>query len=162
MLYSFRTRLSKAYIANVPFTKSARTFVCCTKFFIFSLKISRDFAFLISQGSISHILGPKEDRLSVPKYIVRFLCLCRVKWFLRLYIFCLKWKVSFIISGPKSFLILKISVAKICRFFGEYLLICPFLAHHQKRDLFHLFRQVLKLFQEKTKVTWINFVIETD
>ena len=31
-------------------------------------------------------------------------------------------------------------------FFGEYLLICPFPAIHQKKDLFHLYREVLKLF----------------
>ena len=40
--------------------------------FILFLKISSDFAFLISQGTISHILGAREDMLSVPKYAERF------------------------------------------------------------------------------------------
>ena len=74
--------------------------------FILFLKISSDFAFLISQGTISHILGAREDMLSVPKYTVRFLRICRVESFLRLYGFCTEWKISFIISGPKSFLAL--------------------------------------------------------
>ena len=64
MHYFFRTRFSEAYIANVSFAKSARTFVCWAEFY-FSLKISDDFAFLISQ--ISHVLGAREDMLSVPK-----------------------------------------------------------------------------------------------
>ena len=58
MLYFFRIRLNEAYIANVPFAKSARTFICR---FIFSLKVSSDFAFLISQRTFSHILGARED-----------------------------------------------------------------------------------------------------
>ena len=78
MFYIFRTRLKEAYIANVAFSKSARTCICCPEFF-FSLKISRDFAFLISQGTISHIFGAREDMLSVPKYTVRFLHLSRVE-----------------------------------------------------------------------------------
>ena len=40
--------------------------------FILFLKISSDFAFLITQGTISHILGAREDMLSIPKYTVRF------------------------------------------------------------------------------------------
>ena len=35
--------------------------------FIFSLKITIDFAFLISWETISHILATREDMLSVPK-----------------------------------------------------------------------------------------------
>ena len=74
--------------------------------FIILKKISSDFAFLISQRTISHIFGAREDILSVPKYTVRFHRLCRVESFLRLYGFCTEWKISFIISGPKSFLAL--------------------------------------------------------
>ena len=103
MLYLFRARLNEAYIANVSFAKSARTSVAQS--FIFK-KMSSDFAFLISQGTISHILGARKDMLSVPKYIVLFLRLCRVESFLRLQGFCTEWKISFIISGPKSFLAL--------------------------------------------------------
>ena len=58
--------------------------------FIFSLKISGDFAFVISKGTIYHILGAREDMLSVPKYTVQFLRQCRVESFLRLYGFCTK------------------------------------------------------------------------
>ena len=74
--------------------------------FIFFEKISSDFAFLISQWTISHILGAREDMVSVPKYTVQFLRLSRVESFRRLYGFCTGWKISFIISGPKSFLAL--------------------------------------------------------
>ena len=100
ILYFFRTWLNEAYIANVPFAKSARTFICCPELYFFK-KISSDFSFLISQGTISHILGAREDILFVPKYTVRFLRFCRVELFLRLYGFCTEWKISFIIPGPK-------------------------------------------------------------
>ena len=35
MLCFCRTRLNDDYIADVPFTKSARAFVCCAKFYFF-------------------------------------------------------------------------------------------------------------------------------
>ena len=35
MLYFFRTRLNEAYIANVSFAKSARTFICCPELHFF-------------------------------------------------------------------------------------------------------------------------------
>ena len=66
MLYFNGTRLNEAYFAYVSFAKSAKTFICYAEFF--SLKIPSDFGFLISQGTISHML-------SVPKYTVQFLCL---------------------------------------------------------------------------------------
>ena len=44
MLYFFRTRSNKAYIANVSFAKSARTFTVVQSF-VFSLEISSDFVF---------------------------------------------------------------------------------------------------------------------
>ena len=69
MLYFFRTQPYEAYIANALLAKSARTFV---QSFIFSLKIYSNFAFLISQGTISHILVAIEDMLSVPKNAVWF------------------------------------------------------------------------------------------
>ena len=56
MLYFFRTRLNEAEIANLPFAKDARTFICCPEFYL-SLKISSHFAFSISQKSITYILG---------------------------------------------------------------------------------------------------------
>ena len=46
MLYFFKTRSNEAYIANVPFKISARTFICFPEF-SFSLKKSIDFVFLI-------------------------------------------------------------------------------------------------------------------
>ena len=85
--------------------------------FIFSLNIPNEFALLISLGINPHILGASEDMLSVPKCTVRFLRLCSSGSFLRLYGFCIKWKVSFIILGPKSCFVLQISVARIYRFF---------------------------------------------
>ena len=105
--------------------------------FIFSLKISSNFAFFILQRTISHILGAIEDMLSVPKCIVRFLCLCRVDSFLRFYGFCTKRKVSFIIQALNHFPPYKFLPLRFVDFFGEYLLICPFSAN-QKKDLFHL------------------------
>ena len=42
-------------------------------------------------------------------------------------------------------------------FFGEYLLICLFLANHQERDLFHLCGQVLRLFRG----FFINFIVDS-
>ena len=67
MLYFFRTRLNEAYIAN-DLLESLQGHLSVVQSFIFFKKISSDFAFLISQGTISHILGAKEDMLSVPKY----------------------------------------------------------------------------------------------
>ena len=61
----YLTQLNEVYIANVLFTKSARTFICCPVF-CFTLKISNDFASLISQGTNSHISGVREDIVSVP------------------------------------------------------------------------------------------------
>ena len=65
MLYFFKTLLNEAYIANVSFAKSARTFI--QSFIIYSefmlprvlfllKKYLVIFAFLISQGTIFHIL----------------------------------------------------------------------------------------------------------
>ena len=85
--------------------------------FIFSLNIPSEFAFLMLLGINSHILGGSEDMLSVPKYNVWFLRICSSGSFFKLYGFYIKWKVSFKISGHKSFLVLLISVARICRFF---------------------------------------------
>ena len=100
IIYFFRARLNAAYIANVSFVKSIRTFICVQSL-IFSLKISGDFAFLISQGTISYTSKAREDMLSVPKHTVQFLLPCRVESFLRSYCICTKWKISFIILGPK-------------------------------------------------------------
>ena len=83
MLYFFRTRLNEAEIANLPFAKDTRTFIGCPEFYL-SLKISGDFPFSISQESITYILGQST---------LRFCRLCRVKSFLRLYGFCIKWKI---------------------------------------------------------------------
>ena len=38
MLYFFRTRLNEAYIANVSFAKSARTFICCSELYFLKKK----------------------------------------------------------------------------------------------------------------------------
>ena len=86
--------------------KSLQGHLSVVQSFIFFKKIPSHFAVLISQGTVSQLLGAREDMVSVPKYAVRFLRLCRVESFLRLYDFCTEWKISFIISGPKSFLAL--------------------------------------------------------
>ena len=103
--------------------------------FIFSLNTSSEFMFPVSLEINSHILGANEDMHSVPKYTVWFFRPLSFGLFLKLYGFYIKWKMSFIISGPKSFFVLKISVAKFCRFFGECSLIYPFLISHQKREI---------------------------
>ena len=63
---SFRTPLNETKVSNIRFTKPTRTFICCPRFY-FSLKISSDFALLISLGISSHNFGAREDILSVPK-----------------------------------------------------------------------------------------------
>ena len=73
---------------------------------IFSINVPNEFALLMSLGINSHILGSSKDILSVPNYTVMFLRLCSSGSFLKLYGFCIKWKVSFIILGPKSFFVL--------------------------------------------------------
>ena len=105
--------------------------------FIFSLNIPNEFALLISLGINSHILGASEDMLSVPKYTVRFLRLCSSGSFLKLYGFCIKWKASFIILGPKSFLSYRSLSQGFVDSFGECSQICLFLISHQKREMFH-------------------------
>ena len=57
ILYFFRTWLNEAYIVNVSFANPAS--------FIFTIKISSDFVFLISQGTISHILEARQDSFLV-------------------------------------------------------------------------------------------------
>ena len=59
MFCFFRKLLNEAYIANVPFTESARTFISCKEFLIFF------FAFLISEGFNYQILGARQGMLSV-------------------------------------------------------------------------------------------------
>ena len=145
MLYFFRTWLSEAYFP-MYLLQSLQRHLPVVQSFIFSLKISSDFAFLISQGIISHILEARKDMLFIPKHTVQFLRLCRVKSFLRLYGFCAKWKISFIISGHLS--LYKFLSLRFVDFFGRYLLIYAFAANHPKRDLSHLCKQVLKLFCE--------------
>ena len=77
--------------------------------FIFSLNIPNKFALLLLLGINSQMFGASEDMLSVAKYTVRFLRLCSFV--------CIEWKVSFIILSLMSFFVLKISIARTCRFF---------------------------------------------
>ena len=73
--------------------------------FIFSLNIPSEFTFLMVLGINSHILGASEDMLSVKKYTVWFLRLCSSGSFLKLYGSFIKWEVSYIILGRKSFFV---------------------------------------------------------
>ena len=106
--------------------QSLQCHLSVSRVFIFS--ISSDFAFLVSQGAISHIFGAREDMLSVPKYNMKFLRLCIIESFLRSYGFCTKWKICFIISRPKSFFFYKFLSLRFADLFGEsywfFLLIC--------------------------------------
>ena len=74
--------------------------------FSFPLNIPSEFAFLISLGINSHFLEASQDMLSFPKYVVRFLRLFSSGSVLKLYGFCINWKISFIISGSKLFFVL--------------------------------------------------------
>ena len=74
--------------------------------FIFYLKIPSELASFMSLEIKFHILGASEDILSISKYTVQFLRLCSFGSFLKLYLFCIKWKLSFIVSGPESFCVL--------------------------------------------------------
>ena len=74
--------------------------------FIFSLNTSSEFMFPLSLEINSHILGANEDMHSVPKYTVWFFRPFSSGLFLKLYGFYIEWKMSFIISGPKSFFVL--------------------------------------------------------
>ena len=65
-----------------------------------------------------------------------------------IYGFCIKWKVSFIISGPKSFFVLKIAGERFVDSFGECSLICLFWTSHPKREMFDIYMQLWKLFHE--------------
>ena len=73
---------------------------------LFSLNFASEFAFLVVLGINSHNLRASEDMFSVPKYTVRFHCLCSSGSFLKFYGFYIKRKVSFIILDPKSFFVL--------------------------------------------------------
>ena len=89
----------------IYFLKSLQGNLSVVQNFIFSLNIPNEFALLMSLGIDSHTLGASEDMLSVPKYAVRFFCHFSSGLFLELYGFCITWKVTFIMLGPKSFLI---------------------------------------------------------
>ena len=103
--------------------QSLQGYLSVVQSFIFTSKISSAFAFLISQGTISNILGAREDMLSIPKYTVWFLCLCRVESFLRLYGFVQNEKYLSQFQGLNHFTIHKFMSLKFVDFFGEYILI---------------------------------------
>ena len=87
--------------------------------------------------------------LFIPKYIMRFLYLCRVKSFLSdCTVSVQSQKYLSIFQALNHFSPYKFLSLRSVDFFGEYLPICLFSANHQKRDLFHLHRQVLKLFRK--------------
>ena len=91
--------------------QSLQAHLSVVKSFMFYLEISGDFAFLISQGTNSRIFGLEKMSFLFQSTMCGFFtfeelnhfsdCMISVQY------------ISFIISGPKSFLILQISVAKI-------------------------------------------------
>ena len=123
MFCFFRTLLNETHTAYYV-SQSLQGHLSVVQNFIFSLNIPSEFAFLMSLGINSHILGASEDMLSVPKYTVRFLRLCSFGSFLKLYGFCIMGKVSFIISG--RFVSYRSVSQGIVHCFGECSLICLF------------------------------------
>ena len=79
MLYLFRTRLNEAYIANVFFANLQGHLSVFQLFF--SFKISSDFAFLISQETISHIFGSREVRFLFQSTLCSFLAFVELNHF---------------------------------------------------------------------------------
>ena len=75
MLCFFRTWLSEAYTLSIYLLQSLQRHLSAFQSCIFPVRISNDFAFLISQGINFHIMGTREDMLSVSKYTVQFFCL---------------------------------------------------------------------------------------
>jgi len=79
---------------------------------IFALKESKDSQLLNSSGNIFHILGPSQDKVSVPYLTVLTLVLSNEEVSRRLYKGSVNLNISFIITGLSPFLVLKISVAR--------------------------------------------------
>ena len=79
MLYLFRTRLNEAYIANVFFANLQGHLSVFQLFF--SFKISSDFAFLISQETISHIFGSREVRFLFQSTLCSFFAFIKLNHF---------------------------------------------------------------------------------
>ena len=94
---------------------------------------------------------------SVPKDAEWFLCLCRGDSFPRLYDFCTKWKMSFMISAPKSFLTQYIYIAMICRFLWWILTDLLFFQQIIKREIRFIFIDKSWRFF----VNFINFVVHS-
>lgn len=94
---------------------------------------------------------------SVPKDAEWFLCLCRGDLFPRLYDFCTKWKMSFMISAPKSFLTQYIYIAMICRFLWWILTDLLFFQQIIKREIRFIFIDKSWRFF----VNFINFVVHS-
>ena len=102
--------------------------------FIFSLNIPIEFAFLMSLGINSLILGANEDRLSVQKYTVRFLCL-------------ISQIACFLKSGNYLSWFQVLNVARICRFFWCMFTNLPLFSNSSKEIL--LFRVLLLNIQKR-------------
>ena len=85
MLYFFRTQLNEAYIANASFTKPERTFICCLELYFFFKKYLMTLHFNLTRDDLPY-LGGKGRYAFCSIVHSRFLRLCRVKSFLRLYV----------------------------------------------------------------------------
>lgn len=92
MPYLFKTKLNRAYIVNLLFTKPVTIFISSQIILPLFLKIYSDFSVLVFQITNLPIFRARENILSNLKYMVQFICffLCRAKSFLRFYCFYVK------------------------------------------------------------------------
>ena len=82
----------------------------------FSLKSASDSIVLYSFRTRFHNLGPSEEGVSMPYFVVRILFDLKCEVVRREYGFSINSKTSFISSIDKPFLTLKIWVSSFCRF----------------------------------------------
>ena len=106
----------------------------------------------------SHILGQaKICFLFGSTLTVRFLRLCHSGSFFKLYGFCIKSKVSFIMSGPKSFLSyrsLSKGLVDLCHHLSHQKGEMNFFVYFIKRDSFFL--NVVSLIVQRPTMEYLN------
>ena len=105
--------------------------------FIFFKKISCDFHFQSCKGQSLVFCSQGKICFLFQSTLCSFFAFAELNYFSD----CM---VS--VQSEKYLSLCKFLLVKFVDFVGEYLLICPFPANHLEIDLFHLFRQFLKLF----------------
>ena len=124
--------------------------------FIFSLKIFSDVAFLILQETNSLFFEHEKIYVLSLSTLSGFSAFAEVIHFSD-YDFCTKWKMSFMISAPKSFLTQYIYIAMICRFLWWILTDLLFFQQIIKREIRFIFIDKSWRFF----VNFINFVVHS-